>query len=60
MPHKYAPYRPQWCRHPDFRGSLDYCWGLANAVDDDKLEEFLANKCDDCEFSKFYKEKSDG
>ena len=54
--HKYTPYRPKWCNHPPFMG-ISYCWGLAISVKEGKLEEFLREKCKDCDFSKFYEKE---
>ena len=52
-PHKYTKYRPAWCQHPPFE-SIDYCWGLAVAVDEKKLKSFYGQKCELCDFSKHF------
>jgi hypothetical protein len=51
--HKYSKHRPPWCNHPPFK-SIDYCWGLALAVDERKKIKFLKDKCSDCDQSKYY------
>ena len=48
--HTYTKYRPMWCNHPQFQ-SIDYCWGLAVAVDEKRLTKFKANKCKACDMS---------
>lgn len=51
--HTYSKYRPKWCQHPPFE-SINYCWGLAVAVDENKTKEFLKNKCRGCDLSKYW------
>ena len=51
--HRYTKYRPDWCHHGPFRG-MDYCWGLASAVDAGTLEDWLEGKCETCDCSDFY------
>jgi hypothetical protein len=55
--HKYAKYRPEWCKHPPFNG-IDYCWGLALAVDNGTPKEniFFEDKCKTCDMSDYYEE----
>lgn len=54
--HEYTKYRPKWCTHPKFI-SINYCWGLAAAVDDNLLDNFLKDTCPSCELHKDYKGK---
>ena len=42
---------------PDLKCTMGYCWGLAISVNEGKLEEFLREKCKDCDFSKFYEKE---
>ena len=49
--HTYTKYRPDWCNHSTFE-SIDYCWGLASAVDRKELGKFLKKRCRDCDLSK--------
>ena len=55
--HKYTKYRPPFCRHPPFE-SIGYCWGLALAADEKRVDKFLAKKCSDCDESRYYKEEA--
>jgi hypothetical protein len=55
--HKYSKYRPPWCNYPPFE-SMDYCWGLALAVDRGILPGFFEHKCCDCDMSKNYIEEA--
>jgi hypothetical protein len=49
--HKYTKYRPKGCQYPYFHGP-DYCWGLAQEVDDGQVEAFIRAKCVGCEYYK--------
>lgn len=53
--HKYTKYRPKYCLHPTFE-SMNYCWGLAVAVDKRALTKFYKSKCRTCDLSKNYKD----
>ncbi len=48
-PHKYTKYRPEECNYPVFR-SIDYCWGLAGAVDEANKDQFIKRHCPECEY----------